>query len=139
MNYCIDQTIKVDHIGYAVSDMERAQAIFHKMGYEFNDVIPDEARNVNVSVGLLGGVKVELLEPLPGKRTPIDGYINKIGSTPYHICYEVECMEESIIALQQMGFTLIGSPAPSLPLGGDVCFLYSLEVGMIELICYQSF
>ena len=61
-----------------------------------------------------------------------------MGSTPYHICYQVKGMKTALEEIQRMGFTLMGYPAPSDPLDGEVCFLYSTEIGIIELIDSNS-
>ncbi len=126
----------IDHIGYAVIDMGAARRVFSVLGYGFSEEVIDDRRNVTVCMAenVHGGVKVELLAPVPGRRTPIDGYLKAMGSTPYHLCYKVDDMEMSVARLQETGFTLLCEPALSVPLGGDVCFLYSMEIGMIELI-----
>lgn len=81
-----------------------------------------------------GGGIIELLSPISGKKSPVDVYLQKIGNTPYHICYKVSDINKSVASLQDKGFTLISIPAPSEPLRGLVCFLYAPEVGIIELI-----
>lgn len=135
----IDEIIGVDHIGYAVNDMTSAKRYFEALGYSFGDEKADELRKVNVCVGKSGGVKVEILAPLDGTKSPIDGILKKMGSTPYHICYNVKSMESVLEKMQNMGYTLMGYPTPSEPLGGEVCFLYSAEIGIVELIEYMHF
>lgn len=131
----IDEIAEVDHIGYAVRNMASARALFCALGYKFDSECVDELRKVLVAIGQSrDGYKVELLAPLQGIKSPVDGYLQKIGSTPYHICYRVTNMDLAILALQNKGFTLMGYPAPSIPLGGNVCFLYSDEIGIVELI-----
>lgn len=135
----IARFFKIDHIGYAVRDISAAKTHFEAFGFEFTDNEVDEMRNVNVSIGQTGrgGVKVELLAPLDGVKSPIDGYLKKTGSTPYHICYQTGNMDGAIKRLLELGFTQMGYPAPSIPLGGNVCFLYSAEIGVVELIEYK--
>lgn len=132
----IEEILGVDHIGYAVNDMTSAKEYFEALGYSFGDEKVDELRKVNVCVGKAGEVKVEILAPLDGTKSPIDGTLKKMGSTPYHICYKVKSMESVLEKMQNIGYTLMGYPAPSKPLGGDVCFLYSAEIGIVELIEY---
>lgn len=43
-------------------------------------------------------------------------------------------MGKAMEKLQDAGYTMMGYPAPSEPLGGEVCFLYSSEIGIVELI-----
>lgn len=133
----IESIKEIDHIGYAVRDMGEAKKRFEALGFTFSETQADEFRNVNVCVATsLNGIRVELLSPLETKKSPIDTYLNKIGNTPYHICYLTKNITETISALQSEGFTALGVPLPSVPLGGNVCFLYSNEIGLIELIEY---
>ena len=134
----IKSIIGVDHIGYAVKDMKSAREQFSALGYEFGEEKPDEHRKVRLSMGQMGGVKVELLAPLNNEKSPVDGYLSKLGSTPYHICYEVCEIDGAVSELQDKGFTILGVPAYSVPLEGTVCFLYSPEIGLIEIIDYSS-
>lgn len=83
-------------------------------------------------------MKLELLSPIEGRKSPIDSYLNTIGNTPYHICYRADDIWQGIEKLQSMGFTLLENPAESIPLGGDVAFLYSSEIGLTELFCEKS-
>ena len=132
----ISSLTAVDHIGYAVKDMKQAKKKFEALGFIFSDEKEDELRSVNVCVASKGDIRIELLSPVEGKRSPVDSYLNKIGNTPYHICYRTVDIDTTIEDLQKEGFTLLRRPAPSIPLGGDVCFLYSADIGMIELISY---
>lgn len=135
----IEEIVEVDHIGYAVKNMASAKALFYELGYVFGSESVDELRKVAVCVGQnVGRYKVELLAPLKGIGSPVDGYLQKVGSTPYHICYRVKNMDLAVSELQNRGFTLMGYPAPSIPLGGDVCFLYSGDIGIVELIYYKN-
>ena len=127
----------IDHIGYAVKEMSEAKEYFKALGFDFSADKIDEYRSVNVSVGTNNqGIRIELLSPVVYKKSPVDTYLRKFGSTPYHICYKTTDINDSVKKLQENGYTLIGSVAPSVPLGGDVCFMYCQEIGMIELIEY---
>ena len=56
-------------------------------------------------------------------------------NSPYHICYEVENIEEAIIELEEQGYCIINGllPAPAIK-DKRVCFLLSAKVGMVELV-----
>ncbi len=130
----VKSIVCIDHVGYAVKDIAQAKEQFIALGYVFGGEKRDDYRRVNVSVGKMGGVRVELLAPLDGVKSPVDVYLDKVGNTPYHICYEVTEMDDAITELQAIGFTMLGAPAESVPLEGTVCFLYSINIGLIELI-----
>lgn len=44
--------MKIDHIGYAVKDIEKSKPMFERPGYIFGDTILDESRNIVVAFGL---------------------------------------------------------------------------------------
>lgn len=71
----IDSIIGVDHIGYAVKDMDAAKEYFRILGYTFTEDTVDEYRKVNVSVGKMGECRIVLLAPLEGVKFPVDGYL----------------------------------------------------------------
>ena len=123
----------IDHIGYAVEDIDAASRILKAFGYTFGPVKTDARRNVRVCIGN-GGVQIELLSPIQGKKSPIDGVLEKNGSTPYHVCYRVTDIDRAVDKLRESGFLPIDVPAKSEPLGGEVCFMFSPEIGIIELI-----
>ena len=63
------------------------------------------------------------------------GRLKKIGSTPYHICYECSNLEDTISSLKEKNFVLIREPqlAPAIE-NRRVAFMYSGTVGLIELL-----
>ena len=130
--------MQVDHIGYAVKNRAEACSIFEGLGYVFSDPAPDPLRSVEVTVGTLSGLRVEVLSPLEGKKSPIDAYLSKTGCGPYHICYRTDNMDEAMAQLSDAGFCVLSAPAHSEPLGGIVAFLYHTDTGLTELIEYPA-
>ena len=126
--------LKVHHIGYAVSDIEKAQKSFESLGYTAcGPVTDDYIRNVKIVFMKTGDTTVELVAP-DGEPNPVDGVLKKNGSTPYHICYVTDDMNESIQDLKKSGYMVIKKPeaAPAID-NCNVAFLYSAAAGMIEL------
>ena len=126
--------MRIDHIGYAVKNIERAKKSMEALGYVFGETIEDEARKVSIAFGELDGYRVELVAP-NGEETPVDLHLSKIGPSPYHICYKSEDIESDIEALKKARFKVSVPLAPAVAFGGKrVAFLYSLSVGMIEIV-----
>ena len=142
----IENIDHIDHIGYAVKDMDDALRIFGLLGYEFSPVKIDEYRKVNVCLAKIRGVRIEIRSPLKdtksdtksNPKSPIDSILAKNGATPYHICYCVNNINKTADELRNAGFLPIGSVAKSEPLGGNVCFMFSSDIGVIELIEYTD-
>lgn len=74
------------------------------------------------------------MAPMKG-GSPVDAYLSKIGPTPYHICYKSADMEADIEELKKKHFRISVPPAPAILFGGKrVVFLYSLAVGLVEVV-----
>lgn len=128
--------MKIDHIGYAVKKIDRAVADFEKLGYRFEPLIEDADRNVAIVFGSKDGYRIELVSPLNKKEeSPVDSYLGKVGSAPYHICYVSENLEADMVYLSQQGFRTVIPPAKAVAFGGKkVVFMMSLGMGLLELV-----
>ena len=66
--------------------------------------IYDPEQNVEVCVlRHNSSPRIELLAPHDDK-SPINNILKKLGATPYHICYEVDNIEECIVSLKREKF-----------------------------------
>ncbi len=94
--------------------VETHRALF---GYELlSGPFDDPIQNVRVCfVGTaVGEFTVELVAPLPGAtRTPIDRILEK-GNTGYHVCYEVDDIEQTLERYTSAGCALISGPVPAV-------------------------
>ena len=77
--------MNVDHIGYAVKNINQAKKAMEVLGYLFEETIEDKERNIYIAFGELDGYRIELVSPI-SSNSPVDAHISKIGPTPYHIC-----------------------------------------------------
>ena len=128
--------MKIDHIGYAVRDIEKAKSAFEFLGYTFGETTQDLMRNVAIAFGQHGGCRVELVARIDTDRSSaVDTYLSEIGPTPYHLCYASDDMEADLAALRQNAFKLLNPPTPAPAFGGKcVAFLYHLGVGLVEVV-----
>ena len=83
-------------------------------------------------------LRLEVLSPLEDTKSPIDNVLAKNGATPYHVCYCVKNISKIVEKLREAGFIPIGAVAKSEPLEGNVCFMFSSDIGLIELIEYPK-
>ncbi len=105
------------------------------LGWSFEDTIDDEDRNVALAFGDLDGYRIELVAPLHGGDSPVSELLAKSGPTPYHICYCSEDFDADIKALEAKRFKVTVPPASAVAFGGRrVVFMYSLPVGLIEIV-----
>lgn len=128
--------MKIDHIGYAVKRIDRAQSSFEKLGFLFGPAIDDTDRNVTISFGEKDGYRIELVCPLDKKQeSPVDQYLNNAVGTPYHICYTSKDFDNEIDVLKKQGFKMIIEPQPAVAFGGKrVVFMMNLGMGLMEIV-----
>lgn len=126
----------VDHVGYAVKNLDESRIKFEALGFRFENKIIDTARNLNILFGVNGNERIELLEVLnKNNPSPIDSYLKKIGPTPYHICYKSADIEKDVRELRNDGFIVVVLPQEAIAFGGKkVVFLYEKSIGIIELV-----
>jgi methylmalonyl-CoA/ethylmalonyl-CoA epimerase len=128
---------KLTHIGWAVNSAEDAAKSLEALGFKKKDrEIDDEGRAVRILLmENADGEVVELVAPLGGK-TPVSNFLLRTGPAPYHCCFATsgEKIAETLSTLKEAGFKELikASPAPALE-NDDVIFLYSKEIGVVEL------
>ena len=128
----------VEHIGIAVSELEKAEELFSTL---FN-IMPYKRENiasqgVNTSFFRINQTKIELLEATDPESV-IAKFIEKKGEGFHHIAFEVADILDEMQRLKNGGFTLL-SEAPSI--GADnklVCFLHPKSTnGMLIELCQE--
>ena len=132
--------MQVDHIGYAVKQINKAIDYFMQLGFEFGCVVDDQDRNIRIAFGSDGNYRIELIQPLDKKKvSPVDIVLKKVGSSPYHICYKSFDLEKDIEQLVSKQFKVIIPPTPAVAFNGRrVVFLANLHVGLIEIVEGES-
>ena len=126
--------MRVDHIGYAVKQIDKAVRAMEAIGYSFEPVVADRDRNIYIAFGEMDGYRIELVAPI-SEGSPVDTQLSKIGPTPYHICYRSNEIEADIERLQQYRFKVTVPLAPAIAFEGKrVVFLQSLSVGLMEIV-----
>jgi methylmalonyl-CoA/ethylmalonyl-CoA epimerase len=136
--------MKPHHIGYAVRDITASVASFEALGFvTSSDLVYDGGRNVNIQFIDNVGTRIELIatadENKPSDIDFITRAKRKTGVTPYHICYEVDDLNQKILALRAKRFAFASDIAPAPACAGmPVVFLYHRDVGLIELLQKKS-
>lgn len=127
--------MKVNHIGYLVKKLEKAKKEFLNLGYQvMQEDVYDDFRGINISFLEKDGYVVELVEPVSADSV-VGSLQKKVGNSPYHICYEVESIEQAIEELRLKRYVSWDEPHEAKAFGGKrVCFLIHPYLGMIELL-----
>lgn len=127
--------MKIHHIGYLVKSIEKSKSLFLSLGYDLEqDTVYDEFRKVDICFLIKDGYRIELVSPKDSSSV-VGELRKKIGNSPYHICYEVESLEDAVAALAEKRFVVWDEPheAPAFN-GKKVVFLVNGQIGMIELV-----
>jgi len=129
---------KIEHIGIAVSNLEKSNELFSKIfgkpPYKTEVV---ESEGVSTSFFLTGENKIELLEAT-NANSPIAKFIEKRGEGIHHIAFDVEDIVSEMKRLESEGFVLLNKePKP----GADnklVCFLHPKGTnGVLIELCQE--
>ncbi len=128
--------LKIEHIGIAVQNMEKANALFESLlgtpSYKMENV---ESEGVSTSFFKVGESKVELLEAT-NETSSIAKFISKKGEGIHHIAFEVDDIEKTMASLKLRGFELL-SDVPKI--GADnksICFLHPKSTnGVLVELC----
>ena len=100
-------TIRLDHIGIAVNDLNQAEKFWNLLGISANQ--PDEevtdqgviTRFMPISNEMSTPASIELLEPT-GENTPVGKFIAKRGVGIQQICFDVSNLNDLIKKLIMM-------------------------------------
>ena len=98
---------KIEHIGIAVRDIEKSNALFAALfGKEHYKIEAVESEGVKTSFFKCGPNKIELLQATH-YNSPIAKFIEKKGEGMHHIAFAVDDIEKEIERLTKEGFEMI--------------------------------
>lgn len=129
------ENAKFHHIGMAVTSIDKTKPLLLAMGYCVSDTVIEPVQKVYVAYARKEGFPtIELLEPLDD-TSPVKGILKKNGNTPYHVCYAVENIQDTIKEMRKEGFRPLGRPVPGHGLNDALMvFLYNMHFGLIQIM-----
>lgn len=122
------------HVGMAVQDARQtAELLRALLGAEPEGPRYEDA-NQGVYVQFLraGDLRIELLEPV-GSPGPLDSILRR-GIALYHVCYEVDDLDERLLGLVNGGAKLLSAPKSAVAFGGRRVAFVMVQGLMIELV-----
>lgn len=136
--------MKVNHIGYLVKDINKSVQIFQSLGYvKASEIFTDnyvsggggyKARNVYICFMKNEGTCIELVSPID-ESSDVFSTLKRQGEGPYHICYEVDSLSDSVNELTKQGWLILRRPACAMAFDyAEVVFLFRQNIGIIELV-----
>ena len=126
---------EIDHIGFAVRDIEKTAAYYLKGGWKMSEIYEEKVQNARIAFLSKPGMKtIELVPPLEG-NSPIDKILKNQGVAPYHICYVVDDVIEAVEDLYEEGFKPLFMPVESVAMENRlICYMYNIDCGAIEVV-----
>jgi len=130
---------KLEHIGIAVKNLEKANALFAQLlGKPHYKVEEVASEGVRTSFFDVGGIKIELLEATR-PDSPIAKFIEKRGEGIHHLAFEVEPIKDKMNELSELGFTLLADhPKPGAD-NKEIVFLHPKTThGVLVELCQEK-
>lgn len=127
--------MKIHHYGLAVKNIEKSMEVFRLLGYEVGDVIIDPTQKVQLSfIKPPSGALIELVCDRD-ENGPTSRLVNKQGSGFYHVCFEVDDMEQAIKDFKCKKYSLLHQPTAAVAFDGrEIAWMYHQDIGLIELL-----
>ena len=128
---------KVEHIGIAVADAQKANLVFEKLlGYANYKVEKVKSEGVATYFYDLNGTKIELLEATEN-NSPIAKFIEKRKEGVHHLAFHVDDLNSELERLLALGFEKVGD----IKKGADnklICFLHPKTTnGVLVELCQE--
>jgi len=127
---------QIDHVGVAVSDLERAIALYAQtfgMPLVHRETVAEQG--VEAVLLDVGDGHVELLSPL-GPETVVAKFVERRGEGLHHVAYRVEDIDAALASLGEAGVDLIDSEPRIGIRKSRVAFLHPKSTGgvLTELV-----
>jgi len=112
---------KIDHIGILVGDINTVTKIYSIMGLKPTLIEENKTYNVKIAFLPVGGVLIELLEPIgPGR---LEERLKNYGEGIDHIAFKVDNLERALQKLKAQGIPLQDENPQPGGAGAKVAFL----------------
>jgi len=126
----------IDHVGVAVSDLERATDLYEGV-FGMPAVHRETVESQGVEAILLdvGDGHIELLRPL-GPDTAVGKFVERRGEGLHHVAYRVADIDAALERLKESGVELIDTEARRGIRNSRVAFLHPRATGsvLVELV-----
>ena len=125
---------KVHHFGVAVNDLEKIKSKYLSNGY---DIVCSGYDEIQLSwICLLNNKEEKTLELVYSNnpKSPVFNLCSNNVERVYHACYQVKSIDSSVEKFNKLGFYKITTTNYAKLLKGKICFLYSKNRGLIELL-----
>lgn len=126
----------IEHIGIAVSDLDKAVAFYEKVfGLVCYGIEEVKDQKVRTAFFMLDKTKIELLEPTDPEG-PVGRFIEKRGEGIHHIAFAVNDLMNQLNSIRENGVDLIDSFPRKGAEGLNIAFLHPKSTfGVLTELC----
>lgn len=129
---------KIEHIGIAVTDINKSNELFSKIfgkkNYKSETV---ESEGVTTSFFQIGESKIELVSAI-NSESPISNYLKKNREGMHHISFEVEDIVREMARLKAEGIRLLNDTPKKGADNKIICFLHPKDTnGVLIELCQE--
>ena len=129
---------KIEHIGIAVTDINKSNELFSKIfgkkNYKSETV---ESEGVTTSFFQIGESKIELVSAT-NSESPISNYLKKNREGMHHISFEVEDIVREMARLKAEGIRLLNDTPKKGADNKIICFLHPKDTnGVLIELCQE--
>ena len=130
--------LQFDHLGIIVKSIAKSVPWYEKLGYEIEgDIFEDHWQQMRgLFLNKKGTPRIELIEDLSDSKV-LSKLINSQNGKIYHLAYRVDRLEENLPKLLDELNIRILSPIKPGVFFKNVCFVFSPEAQIIELVEYK--
>ena len=129
---------KIEHIGIAVTDINKSNELFSKIfGKENYKSETVESEGVTTSFFQIGESKIELVSAT-NSESPISKYLQKNREGMHHISFEVENIVREMARLKAEGIRLLNDTPKKGADNKTICFLHPKDTnGVLIELCQE--
>ena len=124
---------KIHHIGIATNDLTRLKEEYLKQNYIYVDEVYDKFQKATLCLLKRGAECIELIYT-NNKESSVYDLCKNNYKKEYHVCYIVKSLKEEISKLKREGCILIQDICYAELLKSNICFLYTKDRKVIELV-----
>ncbi len=127
---------KLDHIGIAVKDLDRAMKLYREaFGIEPDLVYESSYTKAKIAFFPIGDVRIELIQPV-NPESVVGRFLEKNGEGIHHVSYRVKDVDKSLAELEMKGVQLIDKKSRKVRENERVAFLHPKSTNgvLVELI-----
>jgi methylmalonyl-CoA/ethylmalonyl-CoA epimerase len=129
---------KIDHIGIAVKDLEKACDAFDKLGIKVAGKEDVKEQKVKIAFLPVDDSELELLEST-SPDSPITKFIEKKGEGIHHIAFKVKNIDKILEKLKKKGVRLIDEKSRYGAGGAKIAFLHPKSTnGILIELCERD-